>query len=293
MIRSSADREAGRLLKAACRRKSPRFWRKRRRSLSLIKRRFQSAGQDSAADLFWYLETFCEASEYFTKAIEAMSVGAFRFSWDLLERSEISLLFLSKNPICAQLEAQMLYLQERVLEFQKLFPYKLFISPEMVIGRHDCEICGDQMPPAGNCPHRTGRVYSGRLCVRTARDVQFLGVSLVTKPVQKYSVVFSGNDTSVAYEPIRYVLKVLDDPYARWWLHETTARWPHAFFADVKDTDLCPCESGGLYASCCKTKEGVIMPHLSIELTARPKAKSNLSPVLLRNGTRYIGATQT
>lgn len=288
-MRSTTERETGRLLKAASRRSNPRFWKKRGQSLSLIRRRFQRESQDSAANLLWYLQTFCEASEYFAKAFKAMKSGAFKLSWDLLERSEISLLFLSKNPICAQLEAHVVYLQSRVSEFQKLFPYKVFLSPEMAIGRHECSICSGQMPPTGNCSHMTGRVYSGELCVRIARDVRFLGVSLVTKPVQKYSVIFAGNDTSVAYEPIRYILGILSDPYAPWWLHETKAFWPHTLFKDVKDIDLCPCESGGLYASCCRTKEGVVMPHLSFELATKPKIGSSLSPVLLRNGARFEG----
>src|SRR4051812_6647847 len=75
-------------------------------------------------------------------------------------------------------------------QWQSLFPYKVFLSPEMVF-RAECSICGCTIQPRRPCGHIVGEIYKGEPCLRVIKSIdQVLGIALVTNPVQKYSVVF-------------------------------------------------------------------------------------------------------
>jgi len=73
-----------------------------------------------------------------------------------------------------------------------LFPPQLFFSPDMIIARSKCSICGQEY---GECDHIVGKAYMGKMCVRIIEEVKELKeVSLVMEPANKRARVIRITD---------------------------------------------------------------------------------------------------
>lgn len=80
------------------------------------------------------------------------------------------------------------FLYDIVPKYQKLFPYKIFMSRESIINRVECSICGEERKLRSKCNHEPGKLYMGRLCQKIVTDMEILGLAIVTNPVDKYTV---------------------------------------------------------------------------------------------------------
>jgi hypothetical protein len=228
------------------------------------------AGADEAeANRAWFLDQVALSRLEFIRCVETMRAEAFYDAWCKLEQVEIGLLWLRKNPFLDLHMFGVFELTEMVSNWQILYPYKIFFSPEFVIRKRECGICGEAVDPWSSCSHEPGLVYHGKLCTRTMRDFDLISVSMVTEPVQKYSVAFGSEDghgkhDNYNYSAVKYALKLVRLPFDRWKPHWTTAFHPHSLFAHLGSKDGCPCESVRSYADCCMQLPGVTRPHLEI-----------------------------
>ena len=189
-----------------------------------------------------------------------------------------------QNPFLCIEDFRVTELATMVSRWQSLYPYKVFASPEFIILRESCSICGEAGGPWSSCNHRVGTVYGGRLCFRTVQDMRFCGIALVLDPVQKYSVIIpSAQDGSdpMDYRMVEWVCDRIKNPFAVWQRHETSKIYPHDAFVDFHETDGCPCSSGMAYRMCCRLRSGVMMPHTLIEFT-EAIAKDLQSTMLVR-----------
>lgn len=131
---------------------------------------------------------------------------------------------------------------------------------------------------------RKGNIYNGEMCVHVITKADVLEVSLVTEPVQKYSVAFVGKgdkehiEDTYDYSLAQYVITGLNHPFAEWDIEWTKIRHPHSLFLDIKPTDKCPCDSGKLYKDCCLKESGVLRPHAQVYFSEKPIA--TLPPVV-------------
>lgn len=117
--------------------------------------------------------------------------------------------------------------------------------------------------PVTPCGHTPGKVYAGECCYRTIKNAQILEVSLVTNPVQKYSVAFiEGSDHD--YALVRYVLDHLNGPFHPWEGEWTYKRHGHEHFSHCIPSDDCPCGSGLRYEECCLPADGVRIRHFAM-----------------------------
>lgn len=252
------------------------FWQKLEVDTQLLLQSFIEQSDESDANRAWFASTVINAYRSFCDAFGHMRSGKFYDAWCLLERIEIALDNLERNSQLAGSDFKLEYLKQRVEAYQALFPYKLFFSPEMIIRRHECSICHADVTPWSDCTHEPGRVYMGQCCYRIAHDVEFLSISLVTNPVQKYSVIRSvadekGNEYDPHnYSPVAFVVSRLTSPFDGWSAQWTQAYHPHALFPGVTDGDPCPCGSGLTYSNCCRKRPGVIRPHLHVEFDNPP-----------------------
>ena len=55
------------------------------------------------------------------------------------------------------------FIKSIVPEYQKLFPYRFFLSRESVIREEKCSICGKVIKLRSKCEHIPGKLYMGEM----------------------------------------------------------------------------------------------------------------------------------
>lgn len=248
---------------------------------AMIKRAKQRAvavrDQDTAK-LVWCYEIIHEVQSKYLKAFHSMKGGAFYDAWCLLERVEIDINSLRRhftvNPDIDQFKISFIATHTEL--FQSLYPYKFFISPAMVHLEKVCSICRTPIRLRNPCPHRKGEIYDGEMCCHEITKFDVLELSIVTEPVQNYSVLFLSQEDGTQerdhydYSLVRYVMRALRDPFDEWDVVRTKIRHPHSLFTHVPSTDPCPCGSHKPYKDCCLPLPGVLRPHLQVRLSVPP-----------------------
>jgi hypothetical protein len=247
---------------------SEEFWVFKTNEVNKIFAAAQTANDPGCSNRAWFLKTVCECHRDIFASSRLNQEKEFTKAWCLLERVEISLFQLKRNPIIEELENTVMSLAVVVEIWQKLYPYRVFISPEFVVRTIKCSICDEKFTPWTGCDHEKGKVYNGELCAGLISDAQFIGMAVVTDPVQKYSVMqpSRGDEGEEAYlhrhRIIDYATINLPDPFSLKGVLETEVREPHSKFPNLIENDVCPCKSGRSYGECCKVKSGILMPHL-------------------------------
>ncbi|WP_122804782.1 SEC-C metal-binding domain-containing protein [Burkholderia pseudomallei] len=239
-----------------------------------LKKIAKDQGDEVEANESWFIEQTCRAFCDYLNAWCAIKELRFFDAWKLLEIAEITCGSLIRNPFCSLDETGVRALFEQIVEWQRIFPYKVFSSPELVVGHYECSICGLKVDPWSSCPHEKGRVYLGEMCVNIAREVKIVGISLVDDPVQKYSVIFPKKNADdpdpFDYGAVKFVAERLSGPFSRWTSELIQARHPHSMFSATPPDEPCPCESGRSYRECCLEKPGVLRPHVQISFSEPP-----------------------
>lgn len=86
-----------------------------------------------------------------------------------------------------------------LLQYEGLYPYTFFISPEVVVEKSHCSICGKSMRDL-ECSHRVGLLYWGKLCYEVFDKVDKIpSLSLVEHPRDKRCVI-----EMIGNEPVRF-----------------------------------------------------------------------------------------
>ena len=230
------------------------------------------------AKAVWCLETIGAVQDFYLKAFESLQAGSYYDGWGVLERCEIALLSLDRHVEDAGGLFGLEFIRTHVERFQSLFPYTLFLSPEIIKEEVTCGLCSAPVSLRNHCGHRIGEIYNGDECVRIVSRARVLAISFVRNPVQKYSVPFlkSGTGEGVQdhydYGLVRRVVEGLRSPWDDWTAHWTKIRHPHERFRNVGRNAACPCGSGKKYKKCCLNESGVLRPHCEITFSVPPPA---------------------
>ncbi|WP_273367681.1 SEC-C metal-binding domain-containing protein [Alicyclobacillus herbarius] len=227
---------------------------------------------ESLAKKLWCYEQITKVYIDYLKAFEYMKHGKYYEAWCNLERVEITLHWLERHFDFSDERFPLRFIQVQVGHFQSLYPYKVFISPEMIILEKRCSICDSVISLRTSCGHLTGEIYRGEMRYVKITKMEFLGMALVKNPVQKYSVVFTGDNgkNNYDYSLVEQVARRLDSPFDRWTPTWTKKLYPHSVFRDIGRNELCPCGSGKKYKKCCLNKPGVMINHCHVTLDATP-----------------------
>ncbi|MBY3027324.1 hypothetical protein [Rhizobium leguminosarum] len=186
-----------------------------------------------------------------------------------MERVEIDIENLIRNPFAPDLLPVVRKAQTLVTAWQAAFPYHVFFSPEIVVKREICSICGLDFTPWSDCEHRKGKVYEGKLCIGIVQDMEAKGISLVSDPVQKFSVPFTvdeyGNKVDqYDYAAVEFLADRIVSPMDSWQVVWSTKRHPHQFFTESAEDGPRPCGNGRTYRLCCLPTPGVEKPHMQV-----------------------------
>lgn len=229
----------------------------------------------------WCYEQTLKIQRNFLKAYQEMKDGNYYEAWCLLEDIENGVIFLEKHLDFASVEAnnfKLGFIKEHVKKFQSLYPYKVFLSPGILKIEEKCSVCQKAVSLRDYCGHEIGEIYDGEMCYREVTQADLIEVSVVTNPVQKYSVAFTGDRDHYNYSLVEYVARGLQTPFHLWEISWMKKRHPHSRYKHIGRNDLCPCESGKKYKVCCLHKAGVLRPHAVIHFSVPPP--TNLPTVM-------------
>ncbi|MGP1283342.1 MAG: YecA family protein [Parasphingopyxis sp.] len=242
------------------------FWKLLIEEIGVALKDKQASGSPENANFLWHIRTVCIVICDYLNTFEKLKNGEYREAWDRLEQIEIAISAVKYNQISDVFFYQLEFIKDRVQDWQELYPYKVFASPEFIIEKAECSICGLLVTPWSPCEHIPRKVYNGEMCTRIIRGAKFISIALVLDPVQKYSVLTipgpDGEDT-MDYRLVETVINSLKSPFDGWSLVKTTRRIPHKYF-EADRGDPCPCDSGKEYEHCCMHMSGVIRPHFDV-----------------------------
>lgn len=231
----------------------------------------QCDDQFNAKEL-WKLESIVKIHRDYWGQFEDLKAGRFYQAWCKLEQVELGLMRLRPHAEEFWVENQfhVPFVEKTVLDLQSIFPYRLFMSPEILCEEKLCSICEAPVSIRKPCGHKVGEIYNGEHCGRVITKSKFIGLSLVDDPVQKYSVPFmsdpEGNTVDqYNYSLVKYVAERWPSPFHGWSVTKTTALHPKSKFGKVGRNHQCPCESGDKYKKCCMHREGIVRPHYDFE----------------------------
>lgn len=251
-------------------------------SLKRIKDGFVGENNQREAKIIWCFEQILKIQDAYLKAYQQMKQEDFYEAWCTLEQCESELGSLTPHFSISDDAYFLSFINKHIKQYASLFPYKVFMSPEILHIATDCNICGKKVSIRKPCGHEVGEIYNGEMCIRIVTKMEFLGMSFVESPLQKYSVPFMTDEKTgktvdhYNYALVSYLIKRLQSPFDSWDVHWTKKRHPHSKFKNVGRNDKCPCGSEKKYKNCCLKESGVLMPQCEFIFSVPP-------PVNLRN----------
>ncbi len=167
------------------------------------------------ANYYWLLEHIYNVKSLYHKSFELIKENEFEKAWNDLDRCDITIGELLENADESWLtEFGIIFIKEQIHEFQKLFPYFLFISREAIIKREICSICGQEIKLRGRCEHKIGKLYMGDICSAIVIDAKVLSFSIVTNPFDKCCIL-KCPDVEYNYSILKEAITKISNPYRR------------------------------------------------------------------------------
>lgn len=246
------------------------------------KKQHQASKNEQLANRYFIYEECLEIQRTYQQAFSTLKQKKYYDAWCQLETCEIKILHLKKHLSQKELSDYKIDFIERLIgQYQSIYPYKLFLSPEIIETEKRCNICGQIVTIRKHCGHFPGDLYNGEMCCRIVEKAEFVGSALVKNPVQKYSVPFLVDPKTKEkvdhynYHAVEYLAERLEQPYDDWALERTKKKFPHSRFSDLSRNDKCPCGSGVKYKKCCLKKDGVELDHIEflLEKPVDPKLR--------------------
>lgn len=235
-------------------------------ALESEKRMAVSNGDEKKANNCWRELEVIELNILFIQAFHNLKSKNYRQAWNELEQCEIKYGFISNNSSPEYLDTSRLnFIKNKVAKLQSLYPYRVFCSPGFKVGYYSCNICGHKVRPRSRCEHKKGKVYGGELCLHRIHDMEMIELSIVARPVQKYSVMH--DDSMLDFTLIKRLVSHLEHAFEDWDLNWTTMKFPIERFGSVSKDDKCPCKSEENFGACCIGEKEVEIPHVDFVLS--------------------------
>jgi hypothetical protein len=221
--------------------------------LKRLKRIAIESAKEDETNYIWCLEQIYTVKKLFIGAFNQMKEGKFQEAWYSLDRCDIELHFLKPHFNYSDNSYHLLFIEDEIPKYQKLFPYDLFASRESIESDFTCSICGAKMGIRNKCGHKVGGIYNGEMCCRIVNKIEFVAIALVRKPFDKYTILnVEGREYN--YLILQNLMKYLDNPFEKWGYEIELREWNYKNDERYKNTqrnDLCPCGSGKKFKKCC------------------------------------------
>lgn len=218
---------------------------------------------EDLANKIWGLEQIFNVQKMYVDMFNCLKDEKYFDAWRLIERIDIEIESLADNFHYSGSEYNINFILKTIKYYEKLFPYKLFISRESIIKKEECSICGKINTIRNKCEHKVGKLYMGEMCYRNVLEFEFLGFAIVENPFDKYTVLFP-QDKEYNYDMLKNLMENLKSPYDKWCVDIEILKRPG--FENVKRNDKCPCGSQKKYKKCCMGTERELTEHHKVTL---------------------------
>lgn len=189
----------------------------------------------------------------------------YKNSWNSLQDTIDDLLLVSRwcsNRCHFKLDTLNIHFKE----LEKLYPYKLFASSEMVITKTKCSICGKDGLDI-DCTHIPGNLYWGEMASTIIKEFTFKAVALVKHPLDKRCIMEIQDDNRTDEEKFKlldYFISNVSNPLMLFKLNEQKRFYKKKVEKKLGRNDRCYCGSGLKYKYCCGKEEYVEGIHFVI-----------------------------
>ncbi len=179
------------------------------------KKKYISLKEEENANYYWLLEHIYIVKNNYVTSFNLMKNRDFEIAWKKLDDCDIVICELLDNADEQWLERfNIVFIKNQIGEYQKLFPYNLFLSRESIIKKEICSICGKEMGLRNRCNHKIGKLYMGDICFADVKEMELLSWSIVTNPHDKYCILkVEGEDFN--YGILIKALSNIDSPYKK------------------------------------------------------------------------------
>ncbi len=217
------------------------------------------------ANYCWCLKQICMIQSTFLSAFSSLQQKDFKSAWLLLDSADIKIGCLQDNfDIEEEKDCYHIAFIGKILkEYQKLFPYRHFLSREAIVKEEKCSICGERISIRRSCGHKVGKVYMGELCLREITSIEFKAFAIVTDPFDKYSFL-EIQDAEYDYGMIEYLMENIHNPYDEFEVETIKVKSPE--YLKIGRNDKCPCGSGMKYKKCHRGTSSELINHYKVHL---------------------------
>lgn len=225
------------------------------------------------ANYYWCLKQIYHLQKSFVCTIDLLKSKEYEKAWYAFERIDIGLSNLENNFDISQGNDRyhLLFIARMVKQYQKLFPYRYFLSRESIIKAEKCSICGKPISLRNSCGHKVGKLYMGELCLRKVTDIELKALCVVTDPFDKYTFLrISGHEYN--YGMLEQLMLEIDSPYDEFSIETVKVKKPE--FMSISSNELCPCGSGKKYKLCHQGTLDELMDHHIVHMS-KAKAHNN------------------
>lgn len=193
-----------------------------------------------------YFELFTNLMSYFS----LLSEKRYKDSWNKLQDCIDDAQFVGKF---SENRFDIPDILELLYEYEKLYPYKIFVSSEFIINKSHCTICGKSMQSL-ECEHRIGNIYWGQVakeCVDNIKELQ--AVCIVKNPENKRCVMEPANDNREESEKFKKLdlFLQLNLPRLERFSLESVVEIKSKEKNKIGRNNKCPCGSKLKYKMCC------------------------------------------
>jgi hypothetical protein len=245
--------------------------------LDRLKNQALSDNDEKLANEIWYYETVARIQSEFMSVYSLLKSDVYDnyyHSWCKLEKIEILFGQIRDNFINRVSDYHLPLIEKCTFNLQKMFPYRLFTSRECIIKSTKCSICDKTRSIRNPCEHKTGKLYKGKICAEIVVDIEFLNVSIVEHPFDKYAVLFIKGD-QYNYFPLRQLAKDWNNPFDDWDMEIIKIKNPD--YRQVGRNSRCSCGSGKKYKKCCLKNQTDLIDHLRITFNNQSFKETPLS----------------
>lgn len=196
-----------------------------------------------------YFKLFCNLLRY----IDMLEKRQYKDSWGKLQDCLDAIKYIGHfTEIDDRLELNNLY--DLLVQYEELYPYKIFASSEYVISKSHCSICGKSMQSL-DCPHIKGELYWGEPAIECIDQIDyFQAVCIVSHPEDKRCVIELSDDTRSEKEKFLMLDQYLElkQPYLqKVTIKEIKEQRIREDIEIVGRKQPCPCGSGKRFKHCC------------------------------------------
>lgn len=210
-----------------------------------------------------YFLLFCELAKYF----ELLYSREYKLSWNKLQDCFDIIKYIGRfTDPDSRFELPELY--DLLIEYERLYPYKLFCSSEYIIEEATCSICGKSVLGL-DCPHIKGNLYWGEPAIHNILKIkEFQAVAIVEHPADKRCIIEVSDETINEIEKYQKLSSFVDlnlPPLQMFSIDCKIETRMDNNYRGIPRNELCPCGSRKKFKKCCYSK--LYYPHYRFIVT--------------------------